>query len=194
MTRFAVAHFLLVLSLLTVGCSDDSNPQAVTKAQEQAIIESAKGSHRLQAGEKIRVTVSGEASLSGDYQIDPSGDLSLPVAGTVKAAGLTQAELEQELAKKFRSEYLRNPRVTVSIMEFRPFYILGEVEKPGAYPYASGLDVLSAIAIAGGTTYRGSRSTVLIQHPGESGWREYPLTSSTPILPGDIIRIPQRYF
>jgi hypothetical protein len=77
MTRFAVAHFLLVLSLLTVGCSDDSNPQAVTKAQEQAIIESAKGSHRLQAGEKIRVTVSGEASLSGDYQIDPSGDLSL---------------------------------------------------------------------------------------------------------------------
>jgi protein involved in polysaccharide export with SLBB domain len=136
------------------------------------------------------VTVYGEASLGGDYQIDPSGDLTLPVAGTVKAAGLTEAELEQELAKKFRSEYLRNPRVTVSFMEFRPFYILGEVEKPGAYPYTSGLNVLSAIAIAGGTTSRGSKSTVLIQHPGESGMREYPLASSVPILPGDIIRIP----
>ena len=116
------------------------------------------------------------------------------MAGTIKAAGLTQAELKQELSQKLRSEYLKNPRVTVSIVEFRPFYILGEIEKPGSYPYSSGLNVLSAIAIAGGTTYRGSRSTVLIQHPGESGMREYPLTGSIPILPGDIIRIPQRYF
>jgi protein involved in polysaccharide export with SLBB domain len=195
MAKF-VAHLLLLLVCcqLLAGCGAGSNLGPATEAEQNAIVETAKGSPRLQAGEKIRVTVYGEASLSGDYQIDPSGYLSLPLAGTVKAAGLTQAELEQELAKKFRSEYLRSPRVTVSIMEFRPFYILGEIEKPGAYPYTSGLNVLSAIAIAGGTTYRGSRSTVLIQHPGESGMREYPLASSVPILPGDIIRIPQRYF
>jgi polysaccharide export outer membrane protein len=89
---------------------------------------------------------------------------------------------------------LKNPKVTVTIAEFKPFYIIGEIEKPGAYPYTSGLNVLSAIAIAGGTTYRASKSTILIQHPGESGLREYPLTASVPILPGDIIRIPQRYF
>jgi polysaccharide export outer membrane protein len=194
MAKFVTHLFLLVCCLFLLGCSAGSSLGPASEAEQNAIVETAKGSPRLQAGEKIRVTVYGEASLSGDYQIDPSGYLSLPLAGTVKAAGLTQAELEQELAKKFRSEYLRNPRVTVSIMEFRPFYILGEIEKPGAYPYTSGLNVLSAIAIAGGTTYRGSRSTVLIQHPGESGMREYPLASSVPILPGDIIRIPQRYF
>ena len=98
--------------------------------RSRAIIEAAKGSHRLQVGEKIRVTVSGEGSLSGDYQIDPSGYVSLPLAGTVKAAGLIEAELEQELSKKFRSEYLRNPKVTVSLIEFRPFYILGEMKNP----------------------------------------------------------------
>jgi protein involved in polysaccharide export with SLBB domain len=194
MAKFVTHLFLLVCCLFLLGCSAGSSLGPASEAEQNAIVETARGSPRLQAGEKIRVTVYGEASLSGDYQIDPSGYLSLPLAGTVKAAGLTQAELEQELAKKFRSEYLRNPRVTVSIMEFRPFYILGEIEKPGAYPYTSGLNVLSAIAIAGGTTYRGSRSTVLIQHPGESGMREYPLASSVPILPGDIIRIPQRYF
>jgi polysaccharide export outer membrane protein len=138
------------------------------------------------------VTVSGEASLSGNYQIDPSGYLVLPLAGTVKAAGLTEAELEQELSKKFRSEYLKNPNVTVRFTEFKPFYILGEIEKPGAYPYTSGLNVLGAVAIAGGTTYRASNSTVLIQHVGESGMHEYPLASNVPILPGDTIRIPQR--
>jgi protein involved in polysaccharide export with SLBB domain len=195
MAKF-VAHLLLLLvcCLSLAGCGAGSNLGPVSEAEQNAIVEAAKGSPRLQPGEKIRLTVYGEASLSGDYQIDPSGYLSLPLAGTVKAAGLTQAELEQELAKKFRSEYLRSPRVTVSITEFRPFYILGEIEKPGSYPYTSGLNVLSAIAIAGGTTYRGSRSTVLIQHPGESGMREYPLASSVPVLPGDIIRIPQRYF
>jgi polysaccharide export outer membrane protein len=195
MAKF-VAHLLLLLVCcpLLAGCGAGSNLGPATEAEQNAIVEAAKGSPRLQPGEKIRVTVYGEASLSGDYQIDPSGYLSLPLAGTLKAAGLTQAELEQELAKKFRSEYLRNPRVTISIMEFRPFYILGEIEKPGSYPYTSGLNILSAIAIAGGTTYRGSRSTVLIQHPGESGMREYPLASSVPVLPGDIIRIPQRYF
>jgi len=194
MTKFVTHVFLLVCCLFLLGCSAGSTLGPASEAEQKAIMEAAKGSPRLQAGEKIRVTVYGEASLSGDYQIDPSGYLSLPLAGTVKAAGLTQAELEQELAKKFRSEYLRNPRVTISITEYRPFYILGEIEKPGAYPYTSGLNVLSAIAIAGGTTYRGSRSTVLIQHPGEDGMREYPLASSVPILPGDIIRIPQRYF
>jgi protein involved in polysaccharide export with SLBB domain len=194
MAKFAAPNFLLAFCLLVAGCSVGSNLGPVTEAEQNAIREAAKGSLRLQAGEKIRLTVYGEASLSGDYQIDPSGYLSLPLAGTVQAAGLTQAELEQVLSKKFRSEYLRNPKVTVSIVEFRPFYILGEIEKPGSYPYTSGLNLLSAIAIAGGTTYRGSKSTVLIQHAGESGMREYPLASSVPILPGDIIRIPQRYF
>jgi protein involved in polysaccharide export with SLBB domain len=149
---------------------------------------------RLQSGEKIRVTVFGENSLSGEYQIDPSGFISLPLAGTVKAAGLTQNDLAHALEASLRSGYLKDPKVTVSILEFRPFFILGEVEKPGSYPYSSGLNVMSAIATAGGTTYRASQSTVLIQHAGESEMRTYDASKSIPILPGDIIQVPRRYF
>jgi protein involved in polysaccharide export with SLBB domain len=187
------AQWVLVAICLS-GCAGSSALGPVADADQTATIEAAAVSPRLQAGEKIRVTVYGEASLSGDYQVDPSGFVSLPLAGTVKAEGLTQSELERDLAKKFRSEYLRNPKVTVSVVEFRPFYIMGEIQRPGAYPYSSGLNILRAIAVAGGTTYRGSKSTVEIQRAGESEMREYSLAASIPILPGDIIRIPQRYF
>jgi polysaccharide export outer membrane protein len=191
--EYSLRASLLALALLLTGCAGgDLGP--VSDSELKAYADAATASPKLQAGEKIRITVYGEATLSGDYQIDPSGFVSLPLAGTVRAAGLTQSELEQELSKKFRSEYLKNPKVTVSITEFKPFYIIGEVEKPGAYPYTSGLNVLSAIAIAGGTTYRASKSTILIQHPGEAGLREYPATAATPILSGDIIKVPQRYF
>ena len=116
------------------------------------------------------------------------------MAGTLKAGGLTQNELEQALAQKYSSQYLKNLKVTVSVAEYRPFYIIGEVEHPGSFPYTSGLNVLSALAIAGGPTYRASKSTVMIQHPGESGLKEYAMDAAVPILPGDIIKVPQRYF
>src|SRR5262245_62196909 len=92
---------------------------------------------------------------------------ALPLSGTIKAQGLTQSELEQALAKKFRSEYLRNPKVTVTVAALAPYYIMGEVKTPGQFPYKSGLNVLTAMAIAGGPTYRASRSTVEIQRRGE---------------------------
>lgn len=118
----------------------------------------------------------------------------MPLAGTVKAAGLIKEQLEVALTKKFQEEYLRDPKVTVEVSSFRPFYILGEVEKPGEYPYKSGLNILSAVALAGGSTYRASRSSVLIQHAGEAGFKEYPAWPTIPILPGDLIRVPERYF
>ena len=148
----------------------------------------------LQAGEKIKVTVFGEDRLSGDYQIDPAGNLSLPLAGTVRAAGLDKRRLEQSLTAKFRGEYLRDPKVTVDVADFRPFYILGEIAKPGEYAFKGGLDVMSAIALAGGAGYRASRNTILIKHADEQQFREYPLSPAIPVLPGDLIRIPERYF
>jgi polysaccharide export outer membrane protein len=190
--RAFAAGMLLGLCLLASGCSG-INAKPVTEAERQALEKAAAGSPQLQAGEKIHVTVDGEAALSGDYQIDPSGFVALPLAGTIKAAGLTPHDLEQELTKKFSSGYLKNPKITVGIAEFRPFYIVGEVQKPGAYPYTSGLTVSSAIAIAGGTTYRATQSSVFIQHPGEASMREYDPSQPIPILPGDIIQIPRRY-
>lgn len=191
--KFSALSLLFGFCLLASGCGGDEILQPTTEEQ-QAILAAAATPHRLQTGEKIRVTVYGEQGLSGEYEIDPSGSVSLPLAGTVQAAGLTQSELEQRLTERFSSEYLKNPKVTVSITEFRPFYILGEVEKPGAYPYTGGLNVLSAIAIAGGTTYRANRSKIYIQHAGENGLHEYVASAAIPIMPGDVIQIPRRYF
>lgn len=185
---------MLAIALQVSGCSNGNDLGPVSAEEQQSYVAASTAAPRLQAGDKIRVTVYGEDKLSGDFEIDPSGLVSLPLAGTVKAAGLTQAQLEAELSRKFRTEYLRSPKVTVTIASLRPFYILGEVSKPGEYPYRSGLNVMSATALAGGATYRASKSTVLIQRQGENGMKEYPMSSNVPILPGDLVRIPERYF
>ncbi len=190
MIRALVCCVALAAAVLISGCAGG----ALSEAEQQTLAAAATAAPKLQPGDKIRVTVFGEDKLSGDYQLDQSGQISLPLAGTVAAVGLTQSELEQALAKKFRSEYLKNPKVTVTIATLQPFYMMGEVEKPGEYPYKSGLNVLTALAIAGGPTYRASRSIVQIQRRGETSMREYPVSVSIPILPGDVIRVPERYF
>jgi protein involved in polysaccharide export with SLBB domain len=190
--RFATLGILLLLCWGAAGCGGDS-AKPVTEAERKALDAAAAGPPKLEAGEKIHIIVYGETSLSGDYEIDPGGFISLPLAGTLKAADLTPQQLEQELTKKFSSQYLKDPKITVGIAEFRPFYIVGEVSKPGAYPYTGGLTVLSAIAIAGGTTYRANESEVLIQHLGQDDMHKYEMDSPIPILPGDIIEVPRRF-
>jgi len=190
MIRVCILSAALGVALLVSGCAGG----ALSEAEQQSLAKAATAAPKLQPGDKIQVTVFGEDKLSGDYQLDPSGLVSLPLAGTIKAQGLTQAELEQALAKKFRSEYLKNPKVTVTITTLQPFYMMGEVQKPGEYPYKSGLNVLTAMAVAGGPTYRANRNTVEIQRRGETSMREYPVSVSVPVLPGDVIRVPERYF
>jgi protein involved in polysaccharide export with SLBB domain len=185
---------ILLTALALASCGSQDMLPAFSDTELEAFArDAAAEAPKLQPSEKIRVTVFGEDRLSGEYQIDPAGYVSLPLAGTLRAAGLTKIELERELAKKFSTE-LRSPKVTVDVASFRPLYIYGEVAKPGEYPYKGGLNVMSAIAIAGGTTYRASRSSVQIQHVGETGFREYPLSPLVPVLPGDLVRVPMRYF
>ena len=190
---WGAAAFFCCLSMS--GCENVASLGSATQAEEEALIRSAgTTSPQLQPGDKIKVTVFGEDRLSGEYEIDAAGFVSLPLAGTVKASGLSKQQMEQALAKKFSTEYLRNPKVTVDVSNFRPFYILGEVAKPGEYPFKNGLNVMSAIALAGGSTYRAKQTVIQIQHVGEAGFKEYPLSPTIPVLPGDLIRIPQRYF
>lgn len=184
----------LIILLAIAACGTPAERGIATSADVEALATAASAPHRFQGGEKIKIIVFNESSLSGDYDIDPNGMVSLPLAGTVRAVGLTQAQFEKELAQKFRSDYLRNPKVTVAILQFRPIYIVGEVEKQGEYPFKPGLNVLTAMAAAGGGTYRANRDNVLIQHFGETGMRQYPQRGSTVILPGDLIRVPERYF
>jgi polysaccharide export outer membrane protein len=187
--RVFVCNALLAVGLLVSGCSAGS----LSEVEQQSMAAAATAPPKLQPGDKIRIDVYGEDKLSGEHQIDQSGQISLPLAGTIKAQGLTQSELEQGLSQKFRSEYLKNPKVTVTITTLQPFYVVGEVGKPGQYEYRSGLNVLTALAIAGGPTYRASRSTVEIQRRGKTRMSEYPISASVPVLPGDVIKVPERY-
>jgi polysaccharide export outer membrane protein len=174
------------------GCGGtDATP--VTAAELQRLKAEATAPPPLQPGERIHIIVYGESSLSADYEIDPSGFVAFPLAGSIKVAGLTPHQLEEKLATAYGSKYLKSPKVTAEVVTFRPFYILGEVKNPGSYPYIGGLNILSAFALAGGRTYRANRSYVLIQHAGESDMHEYKLDWSIPILPGDIIEVPRRY-
>jgi polysaccharide export outer membrane protein len=176
--------------VLISGCTS----AVLSDAEKATLAAAATAPERLEPGDKISVVVFGEQALSGDYELDRAGQISVPLAGTIKVQGMTQTELEQTLTAKFRSQYLRDPKVTVTIAKLAPYYITGEVKKPGQFPYRSGLNVLTAMAIAGGPTYRASRTTVQIQRRGETSMREYPISASVPILPGDVINVPMRYF
>jgi protein involved in polysaccharide export with SLBB domain len=181
----------LLLGLLLAGCYTDYGPVEVATAPVSPVAPNIAAT--LAAGERIKVTVYGEEALTGEYDISPSGYVSMPLVGMVKAAGRTPVELGRMLEGRYRG-FLQEPHVNVAVVTFKPFYVLGEALNPGEYPYRSDLTVHSAVAMAGGFTYRASRSAVLIRHVGDDVWREYPLTEPVPIAPGDVIRIPERYF
>ena len=159
-----------------------------------AVIDASVADYKLGSGDKIRVTVYGEPSLSGEFFVSGSGMTSLPLIGDVKAVGLTVREFQDAVQKSLSDGYLREPRVSAEVLNFRPFYILGEVTKPGTYPYTSGLTVLNAVATAGGYTYRADKNKVYIKHDGQTTETKEPLDPSTTVGPGDTIRIGERFF
>ena len=150
--------------------------------------------YHLSAGDRVRVGVFGEPALSGEFDVSVAGTLALPLVGEVKALGLTPSELEKAIAAAYADGYLRNPRVSTEVLRYRPFYILGEVNKPGEYPYSSGLTVMNAVATANGFTYRADTHHVFIRHPGAATEQRLDLKSATVVEPGDTIRIKERYF
>ncbi len=153
---------------------------------------SAQAGYKLGTGDKIKVTVFGEEDASGEYEVDATGAISVRLLGRVQAKGLTVADIEQTLIEQFKGRgYFRNPRISIELINLRPFYILGEVEKRGSYPYVTGLTVAQAVAIANGYTYRASRSRITIQRAGQ---KEEPATEDTAVYPGDIVRVPERFF
>lgn len=152
-------------------------------------------SFRLGAGDRIRVTVFGQEDLSGEFEVDGTGRVSLPLIRSVQAKGLTLAELEQAITERLQPDFLKDPRVSIDVLNYRPFYIIGEVKEPGSYPYVNGMTVWNAVAMAGGFSYRARKSEVEIKRGGDTAqtaWQD--ADPDTIVYPGDVIRVPERFF
>ncbi|HEY3637719.1 MAG TPA: polysaccharide biosynthesis/export family protein [Rhizomicrobium sp.] len=150
--------------------------------------------YQLGTGDKVRVIVFGEDDLGGQFQIDDSGFIRLPLIGQLKAAGLSPRELETQIASALADGYLNAPRVNVEVTDYRPFYIIGEVNKPGQYAYVNEMTALNAVALGGGYTVKASDSTVYVRRDGRKDEVELPADATTKIHPGDVVRIPPTAF
>jgi polysaccharide export outer membrane protein len=151
--------------------------------------------YRLGPGDRIRLTVFNQPNLSNEFSVDGGGFIALPLIGPVNGGDQTARELEQSIGQELmRRGFLKKPSVAVQVVEFRPYYILGEVSNPGSYPYIVNLTVRKAVAAARGFTYRANTRRVYIQRAGENKERLYELAPGTVVLPGDTIRIPERLF
>lgn len=150
--------------------------------------------YRLGLGDKLRVNVFNEPTLSGEYQVSGNGAVAMPLVGDVPAVGLTARELEAALTARYAAGYLNTPRIAVEVFDFRPYSILGEVQRPGRYQTSEGLTLLSAVAAAGGYTYRANTKQVFLRRAGDTAERQVTLDRDFPIQPGDVIRVGERYF
>jgi polysaccharide export outer membrane protein len=191
----ACSAFLLLLSacaekgdgpVLSSGdrYSDPTDAAAARVVQE----------YQLDAGDKVKLTVYNEPTLSGEFTVSSDGKVALPLIGEVPARGQTVAKLAADARARFADGYLREPKVSGEVVEYRPFFILGEVAAPGQYPYAVGLTAMNAVATAKGFTPRANRDVVQIRRQGETKENNYRLTPELLVFPGDTIRVGERYF
>ena len=148
----ALALLALVVMLATSGTGTLSSAAAQDQVQPAPTSPAPPGDYVLGPNDRVRLKVYGEPDISGEYEIDNTGQVSVPLAGHIRAAGLTTKELERAIAAALAKGIVRDPRVNVEVALYRPYYILGEVKKSGEYPYRLGLTVMDAVASAGGFT------------------------------------------
>lgn len=189
MTRLIVL-FACVAQIALAGCASVGDLMKKPPEAQAAAV----GQYRLGPADKLRVLVFDEENLSGEFVVSGAGAVAFPLVGEVKAEGLTVPEFQEALQSRLAAGYLRDPQVSVEVMAYRPFYILGEVNKPGEYPFTDDLTVLNAVARASGFTYRANTKRVFIRRAGGGAETEYRLTATTPVMPGDTIRVTERFF
>lgn len=148
----------------------------------------------LGSGDKIRVTVFDEPDLTGDHTVSDQGEISLPLIGRTEVAGRTINDVLAEIIARYGDKYLVDPRVSVDVLTYRPFFILGEVKNPGSYPYHAGMTVVNAIALAGGYTPRADRKYILVKRANSTVPAEQKSTEDDDVLPGDVISVLERIF
>lgn len=188
MSRTGLMLLVVPLFLALAACA--TAPSAPPPAADAA----TATEYVLGTGDKLRLTVFNEPTLSGEFEVNSGGFISVPLIGNIKAQGETAHGLETAITQKLAGGYMRDPRVNIEVLQYRPFYIIGEVAKPGEYPYRNGMNIMSAVAVAGGFTYRANDTTVTIRRAGQTQDYSYPVTTTTMVLPGDIVRVGERLF
>ncbi len=148
----------------------------------------------LGTGDKLHLTVFGETDLSGDFVVDGSGFVRLPLVGQVRAAGYTQPQLEAAIGSALAQGYLKSPRISVEVVTYRPFYIIGAVNRPGQYAYVDHMNALNAIALAGGFTPTAVESMIFVRREGSNEEVEVPVDRTTTIQPGDVVKVHNTIF
>lgn len=184
--QFKTIIIALFLVGLVTGCSNQLAAPVTVAAAEP---------YRLDNGDQLRITVFGQETMSGEFVVDGSGHISMPLIEQVEARGRTAQELEGHIADRLSSEKLLvNPSVSVQILTYRPFFILGEVAQPGEYVFTEGMTVLTAVAKAGGFTYRADDDDFSITRNTGAEILEESAQRNTPVKPGDVVYVHQRVF
>lgn len=150
--------------------------------------------YQLGSGDRINISVFGQDDLSMEIRLPDVGTINYPFLGELKLVGMTAAEVESLIYEGLLGDYLVNPSVSVSIVEYRPFFIDGEVKRPGGYPYQPGLSVNKAAALAGGYTERANRDKITIVRESDGQQFEFSVSVTDMIQPGDIVTVNQRFF
>ncbi|MFD2236005.1 polysaccharide biosynthesis/export family protein [Aureimonas populi] len=159
-----------------------------------AFHEELNGPYHLDSGDRVRVTVFEQESLTNTYAVDQAGFLALPLVGQVPARGKTTGEIQSVLASRLSDGFLRDPNVAVEVDQYRPFFIMGEVQTGGQYSYVPGMTVQNAIAVAGGFTPRANQQSVDITRQVQGQVMTGRVLVSDPIVPGDTLYVRERLF
>jgi len=150
--------------------------------------------YELAPGDRIKIDIFNHVELSGEFTLDADGRFSMPLIGTIDASDLNPLELEDLLVSKLKPDYLVNPRIFIQVMNSRLYYLIGEVSSTGAFPYKAGMTYLTAIANAGGYSYRAKQDVVYVIRGDDPEQNEIKLSIDEKVQPGDIIRIAERLF
>lgn len=177
----------LGMLLILAGCAGQLSSLAT-------LPDSAEGPYRLGAGDRLRLQVFGQEDLSQEYVVSDSGAITVPLIGAVDAEGRTIAELEEEIARQLSAGILVNPNVTAEVVSYRPFFILGETQAPGQYPYVPRMTVLTAVSMAGGFTFRAEKDAVSITRLVDGQMSEFRADPLDFVEPGDVVNVHERFF
>lgn len=189
---FAQPKFLMALSLaaMTAVVSGCNSYKPAPQAFNQATIQP----YSLDSGDRLRITVFDQPSMTNTYTIDQAGYIAFPLIGQVPARGRTLQQLSGQIAQKLQQGYLRDPDVTIDVDRYRSIYIMGEVGQPGQYAYVPGMTVQNAIAVAGGFTSRANQSMVDVTRKINGQVLTGRINISGPIIAGDTIYVRERLF